>query len=280
MSEPSLHDLQRWVQSKIASSPPHQEAIAVNPWCGGSRVEAAGGGTPERLLNPQRGIAGETRLAVYAEGYVVRMREALHEVYEAIHQVLGERTFAELASAYARRYPSHESNLSLVGRHLPEFLTSWPLTQQLPFLPDLAQLEWRVSLAFHATQKPSIDPQRIASVSLDAWERTVLVFQPSVGFVSSAWPILDLWNARAQPRSAINIELVSRPQCVLIFRRALHLYCEAIDAAQALLLEQLLAGATLGAACDLLTQARQHESLPITAWFAHWMREGLIAGYV
>jgi len=260
MSELSLHDLQRWMQSKIASS----------------RAEAAGGGTPEHLLNPQRGIAGETRLAVYAEGYVVRMREALHEVYEAIYQVLGERTFADLASAYAQRYPSHESNLSLVGRHLPEFLTSWPLTQRLPFLPDLAQLEWRVSLAFHATQEHPIDSQLMASLSLDAWERTALVFQPSVGFVSSAWPILDLWNARAQPRSAINIELVSRPQCVLIFRRDLHLHCEAIDAAQTLWLEALLAGATLGAACDRLAQAHPNEMLPVTAWCAHWMREGLI----
>jgi hypothetical protein len=261
MSGPSLADLQRWVKSRVR---PTGDAPS---------------GAPLDILNPQRGTPGAERLAVYAGGYVARIRHALAEAYGAIRRVAGERAFTELARGYAERHPSRDYNLSLAGRHLPEFLEGWPLTATLPFLPDLARLEWLVRQAFHAFEEPPLDPRRFAQLPLEDWGRARLVFQPSVGLIRSAWPILDIWAARTQPRSAVDIDLVHRPQRVLVFRQQLEVRCELLDERQHAVLAGLLAGRPLGAVCEgLAAQASQGALLLVRDWFAGRVARGLIIG--
>ncbi len=263
MSAPSLAEVQRWFKARVQP--------------------AAGQVPPQRasttLLNPQRETPGEERLAVYAGGYVTRLYEALAEVYEAVHHVLGDAAFADLSHAYAQRHPSHDYNLSFAGRELPAFLNTSTLTARLAFLPDLATLEWQICMAFHAAEHSPVDPSRLNSFSLETWARTRLIFQPSVSVIASPWPILDIWQARTQPREAINIELRDRPQRVLIFRQALEVRCELLDEAQALVLGRLLAGDTLERACQKLSAQRGDHVPAVAAWFSAWLRAGLVTDY-
>jgi hypothetical protein len=255
MSQPSLAEFQRWMKSRIRPEGAWPDVAA------------------SAMLNPQRGIAPEERLAVYAGGYVARTREALAEVYEAVRQVLGEPAFAEVAQAYADRFPSHEYNLSFAGRHLPELLIDSPYTRRLPFLPDLARLEWQVCRAFHAFEEPPLDPARLAAVPPDLWGRLRLSVQPSVGLIASAWPIRDIWAARRQPRETVNIEVQGRPQRVLVFRRGFEVTCELLEEPQAAVLAALLAGRTLEEAVGGVGGAAPRD---VTEWFARWTRERLI----
>ena len=232
---------------------------------------------PPPLLAPQRGTPGVERLAVYAEGYVVRMREALSEVYEAIAHLLDAAAFQRLAFDYARAHPSREYNLSFAGRHLPDFLPRWPTTADLPFLPDLARLEWAVCDAFHAFEQPPLEAARLSSLTLEEWASVQLRFQPSVRVVSSAWPILDLWQARTAPRQEIDILLVDRPQHVLVFRQGTRVRCEQLEPQEANALSALLTGECLGGVCERLAKDAG-EAPPIGAWCARWAGAGLFAG--
>ena len=195
-------------------------------------------------------------------------------MYEAVRHVLGDQSFAALALTYATRYPSHEYNLSFAGRHLPELLAGSPYTRRLPFLPDLARLEWIVCQAFHAFEAPPMKVTHLASVPPDLWGRLRFSFQPSVGIVGSAWPIRDIWAARRQSREATDIIVEGRPQRVLVFRRGLEVTCELVDEPQAAVLSALLAGRTLEDA--VATAVSGSAPADVTGWFAHWMRERLI----
>lgn len=262
---PSLRELQRWMKRRV------QPDSMADP-----------GETP---LNPQGGAPGEERMAVYAEGYLVRIREALDETYEAVRQVLGREAFADLARDYARRHPSRDYNLSRAGRHLPAFLAEHPLTRELPFLPDLAALEWAVSGAFHAFEQPPISSAELASLSegtagqaAQGFEVARLRFQPAVRLVSSEWPILDIWEQRKRPRGEVSVDLAGRPQRVLIFRQGVHVRCESLEPAQHDLLAGLLVGRTLGEACGELAAQEGAAELPLSGWFAGWVQRGLITG--
>ena len=251
---PALRELQRWMKDRVQP---------------GRRPAELPGGTP---LNPQGGASGEERMAVYAEGYVVRIREALEEVYEAIRHVLGRDAFTGLARDYARRFPSNHYDLGHAGRRLPEFLASHPLTRELPFLPDLARLEWAVSWAFHAFEQAPLSAEELAALSPEALEGARVRFQPSVRLVSSRWPVLEIWEQRKHPREEIRVELEGRPQRVLVFREGVRVRCEALEPAQHGLLESLLAGRPLGEACADLADAEQ----ALSGWFAGWMARRLI----
>ena len=241
---------------------------------GEGAASAASEGQP--ALNPQRGVPGAERMAVYAEGYRARAEEALREVYEAIRHVVGARAFAALTRAYTQAHPSQDYNLSVIGRHLQAFLSTYPLTRDLPFLPDLARLEWAVSQAFHAQESPPLDAASLAALSPDDWHRLRLPLQPAVQVVASAWPILDIWQARQAPREAVQITVVDRPQWVLVFRRGWAVQCRLLAQDQAAVLTQLREGRTLGDVCDAL--AASGPPPPLTDWFAGWARDGLITG--
>ena len=257
MTVPSLRELQLRMKAHI------QPRVASEP-----------GEVPLQL---QRGTPGAERLAVYAAGYVARIEEALAEVYEAVRHIVGAGQFSALARAYAAARPSHDYNLSRTGRHLPDFLAAYPLTTRLPFLPDLAVLEWRVAEAFHAFHEPPAAAQDPAGWTDDDWARVRIHFQPSVSVVSSAWPVLDLWSARTQPRQTIDLQVTGRPQDVLVFRRDdLHVRCELLQAPQARLLSLLLQGQPLGAACAALAKTPAADALPAAQWFAAWRQAGLI----
>ena len=257
----NLRELQRWMKTRI-----QPDALAA-----GARVTAP-------RLNPQGGEPGEARLAVYAEGYQVRLREALAEAYEAIHHILGGDAFGALAREYARRYPSHDYNLSFAGRHLPDYLPQSSWAERLPFLPDLARLEWAVCQAFHAFEQPPIDPAQYASWSLEDWQRACVSLQPSVGVVVSNWPILDLWAARTAPREAIDIQLESRPQSVVVFRQDVRVRAECVTPLQAALIDGLRQGRTLGDVCADVAPRAPGQELPLADWFRMLTERALVVG--
>ena len=232
------------------------------------------------LLNPQGGVPGDERMDVYSNGYLARMHESLAEVYEAVRHFLGADEFIHLAEAYAFEYPSKHYNLNYAGRHLAQFLRGHALPG-FPFLADLAELEWRIWEAFHAFDAEPLGPAQLAGVAPEDWENLRLVFQPSVSILVSPWPVLDLWMARKQtPEQAQKIPLESRPQTVLIGRRADQVRCEPLETLCCDILRRLLAGQTLGQVCEEVEVSAGDELMPsVSACFTRWVQDGLIARY-
>ncbi len=221
------------------------------------------------IVLPERGTAVE-RLRVYAGGYPVRVHEALAEMFPAVAHVVGEGAFVDLVHRYVEAIPLHSYNLNDAGADLPGFLRADQLTTGLPFLPDLARLEWHVARAFHAHERATFDPTALANWSMDDWEGAALRFQPWVALVTSEWPIREIWESRETPIEDIDIDLNHRPDRVLVRRSGYSVLCESLDGAEAELLGALLEGHTLGSAVATLT-ARGGDPAPVSAWFARCM---------
>ena len=71
------------------------------------------------LLNPQAGDPGIERVGVYADGYPARIREALLEAYPAIHKILGEGAFTELAFEFAKSHDVSNHVLFTMSGRVP-----------------------------------------------------------------------------------------------------------------------------------------------------------------
>ncbi len=300
---PLLLEVERWVKSRVQPQSRSKEPPAPV--------------FSQTLLNPQGGASGEERMAVYANGYLARIRESLKEVYETVYHLLGENDFTVLSHAYAEAYHSSDYNLNFAGRHLAEFLhvilrpetagRSGEESQNgilrfaqddkalldafkpFPFLIDLVKLEWLIWEAFHAFDQKPLSPGQMAQASPEDWENARIIFQPSVGLVSSSWPILDIWRRRrteAGTDSAAgqvlrnSIDLNTCPDQnryrVLVSRKRNQVQCEFVDEIQYKLLEGFLAGRSLGAVCEELTDATDDQISSISTWFSSWVRGGLI----
>jgi putative DNA-binding protein len=220
---------------------------------------------------------GLERLQVYAGGYPVRVQEALAETYPAVAHLVGDGAFAALARRFAAAVPLHSYNLNDAGLELPAFLRSDRLTADLPFLPDLALLEWHVARAFHAYEQAPLDPATLSGWGVDEWQHAAVRFQPAVAVVTSNWPIRELWECRETPLEAIDIDLRGRADRVLIQRAGFAVVCASVDEDEAGVLGALLAGETLGVALASVGD-REDGSADVSAWFARWMAGDMITG--
>lgn len=232
----------------------------------------------EGWLRVPDSVSPTERLHVYCAGYPARVRDSLAETYTAVADLVGDDAFAALADRYAASVPLTSYNLNDAGAQLPAFLRHDRLRDERPFLPDLAELEWRVAVAFHAAERPALDPRALAW-TVEDWANAVLQFQPAVTVLSSAWPLLDLWTARDTVRDAIDIELRGRPEHIIVRRAGLIVRCESVSAHEALTLQLLLDGHQLGESVERL-EADGHDPSVVLAWFSRWTSASMIAGAV
>jgi hypothetical protein len=259
MAAPSLRDTQRWLAGVI-----------LDP----AQLDA-GGGDPTATIVADAATA-RIRLGAYTGGYPARLEEALAEGFPALRHVLGADTFHALVHRYVPHVPAGIYNLHDVGANLAAFLARDEIAREVPLCVDLARLELAVHRAFHATLAPPFDPTALAGWSVEDWDGAVVRMQPGVALVDSPWPIHDVWEARTRPRETIDIVVEGRPQRVLVYRDGWRVAAEVLGFAEAGVLEQVLAGETLGIVMTRLA-AHDVDGNAVTSWLAGWVSRGLVA---
>jgi len=216
-----------------------------------------------------------SRVAVYVQGYPARIREALRETFPAVAQILGDGSFAALADRYAKDVPADLRNLNLVGAAFPAALESDRVSDDLPFLPALAELEWAVDRCFHADLLAAFEPSVCSGWSLEEWERAKIGFQPGLALICAPWPLRELRETCQRERSEIDVDLVDRHDQVLIYRRGFEVVVESIGAAEAEAVESLQNRELLGDAIAKLAGSGA-EPGSVVGFFSRWVSLGLV----
>lgn len=227
-----------------------------------------------RWLLPADPSAAADRLGAYIGGYPARIRESLEETFPAAERVVGRDEFTSLTERYLRRGPLASYNLNDAGAGLPEFLRRDPLSIKLRFLPDLAELEWQITRAFHAQQVEPLDPKIVASWSAEEFPFVVLHFQPAAAVVVSDAPIRRIWLAARETDGPIDVCRPARWTYTLVWRAGFSVRCDAVTAGEARTLMGLMSGRMLGEVTEGLS--RRIPLARVSQWFARWMSMGLV----
>jgi hypothetical protein len=193
---------------------------------------------------PPHGSIG-ARWEIHVSGYVSRMAEALQNDYPAVHRIVGSRVFRDLARRYLGTHPSRSFDLGRAGQYLPAFLRDDTLSERLPFLPDLARLEWAIADACVA-----VDAEPLRWRQLTAFDpATILDLQlkliPGTSWIGSDYPLLDLWECRNLQDHEISIPVEGRESIVLVHRSGLAVRCRSLRPEQAMLLAIVRRGCSL-----------------------------------
>ncbi|ARE39309.1 hypothetical protein RGUI_1168 [Rhodovulum sp. P5] len=176
------------------------------------------------LLDPARavppgltgfgGMQAGKRFDVYRNNVVGGLIDALEAGFPVVHALVGPDFFKAMAGEFVRRHPPQSPRLMLYGADLPEFLTNFPPVQSLPYLPDIARLEYGLRESYHAADADPVDPQTLAAVPPDRLPDLRLRFVPSMRVIRSDWPIADIWRAHhggPHPKPGAQESLIARP---------------------------------------------------------------------
>jgi hypothetical protein len=121
-----------------------------------------------------------------------------------------ERFFDYAANAYILRDPPKEARLAVYGKTFAAFLAEFPACRHAPILAEMARLEWAVHEALVSDE---YKPLPASAFRGEASAAQCAVLQPSLRFVLSRWPLLDLWSGRARtdvilPRKATRLAIM------------------------------------------------------------------------
>jgi hypothetical protein len=256
----------------------------------------------EGLVRASGRLAAVERVDVYANMYFFRILEVLADEFAKIVTLIGAGAFHNLITDYLLAHrPAHPS-LREVGARLPGYLATHPLTEDRPWLSELARLE---RLRFELFDGPDAE-----ALTLD-WVRALppaslpdlaLRAVPCLATLSTKFAIAPLWRAledaragakRPEDRSAEDRPAEDRPATldagvpppgsrgtILIWRKDLTVFHRALDADEIVCLPLLQAGTTFAAICErALADAADTETAARRAFelLARWIDDGVLA---
>jgi hypothetical protein len=160
------------------------------------------------------------RLDIYRNTIFFALTRALRLAFPAVELLVGGEFFASAADAFIREYLPRAAYLDLYGGEFPDFLSRFPPAISLPYLADVARLEWAVNRALHAPDETPLDLSRLAALVPDDQGRVSFRVHPSVSLLRSDFPVDDFWRAvlNSDDQALADLDFTSGPAFLLIER--------------------------------------------------------------
>ena len=151
-------------------------------------------------------LSSARRLEVYRHNVFTNLRGALGDIFPVVKRIVGDAFFLHAADQFIHATPSPSGDLNQFGREWPAFLADYWHAAELPYLADVARLEWAWHECFHAAEAAPLDLGRLAAVAPEAHGALQFRLHPAVRLLNSAFPVLRIWQVN-QPEFAGDMEI-------------------------------------------------------------------------
>jgi hypothetical protein len=195
-------------------------------------------------LDPSDGRASE-RLALYRGNVVAAREKALANAFPVVRALVGAEFFSGLARAYGQAHPSRSGDLNRFGEHFPAFVRDFEHTQTLPYLGDVAALEWAVHTAHYAADAAPLPREAIAALPADQLLAARFSVHPACAWIVSAYPVAGIWLAHQPGSTQALPETLDRREWALVTRPRWRVEVLASSAGEIAALAQVQSGADM-----------------------------------
>jgi hypothetical protein len=223
------------------------------------------------------GIAAVARLDLYRHHVLTTLTTALRATFPVVGRLVDERFFGYAADRYIRVAPPDGPCLSEYGETFADFLAAFPPCASLPYLPDVARLEWAMARALDAADEPPLGAETLRACGPESAGGLGFRLDPSLALLASPWPIDAIWHAN-QPgaNEGTAVDLRAGGVTLEIRRLGDDVVFRALAPAVHSFRRALAAGERLGDATErALALERQFD---LSQALADLVEEGLITG--
>ncbi len=222
-------------------------------------------GPSESSALPGLDSDAKARLSIYRNTCRSVLANALRLTYPAVQRLVGKEFFEGAAHQFIEEEPygvPHSAWLNEYGESFAAFLASFPAAQGVPYLADVARLEWAVNKAIHAPDSQALDVERLR-IGLRAPADVRFVSHRSVSLLTLQFPVDVIWRAvlACDEVALRRVDLSDGPVWLLIERGGGGAQVRRLAEPAWRFTARLCAGEPLHAALDELTSRPElHES--------------------
>lgn len=197
------------------------------------------------------------RFDVYRNNRAMSLIDSLRSTYPAVCKLTGEAFFGAAARSYIDRYPPPGPVMAEFGSEFSAHLQTLPNSEKVPYLADVAKLEWRWLQCYHSADAAVLELSALAQLSGDEITDVSLVCHPALFAMKSAWPIGSIWTVCTQGEqttvSAASVDM-KQAECVVITRPGIQVLTNIVPEPGWVFLNALQTGSSIGDAAELALQ--------------------------
>lgn len=159
------------------------------------------------------------RLGIHRHHVLDSLALALAATFPTVQAVVGADFFRGLARAFIGRSLPLQPVLAEYGADFPAFIAGQESDHGLPYLADVARLDWALNLAFHASTSDRLIAADLAALPADRLPVLRLALAPGAALVGSSYPLDRIWEASQPGAAADPVDLTSGGVHLLVLRR-------------------------------------------------------------
>ncbi len=207
---------------------------------------------------------------------------SLASVYPVLVQLLGDESFAAFARAFWHAYPPQRGDLAHWGGALADFTDASSQLVDVPYLADVARVEWALHQAATA---PDADADLATLHHLMEQDPAVLHLRlaPGLKVVASGWPVVSLVNAHIDSAGQTpNLTRASErlqngtAETALIWRQGFKPQVREALTGEASFVIALQTGHPLGEALSVVCSTTDPDTFDFALWLPQAVSTGLL----
>ena len=215
---------------------------------------------------------GAARLGIHRHHVLDSLASALAATFPTVQAVVGVDYFRGLARAFIGGSLPVQPVLTEYGADFPAFVAGHYVSRGLPYLADVARLDWALNLAFHAPAGDRLVAADLATVPADRLPALRLALAPGTALVGSPYPLDRIWRAAQPGAPADPVDLASGGVHLLVLRRPDDTAFVALSAGEATFARGIAEGLSLEEAAG-----RPDSGFDLSAAFARLLGLGVLA---
>ena len=216
----------------------------------------------------------ETRFNVYRNNVHASLSAAVAARFPVVARLVGDEFFRAMALVFIDRHPPRSPVLAEYGDEFPAFLEAFEPVAALPYLPDVARLEWLRNRAYHAADEEALEISALASIDAEKLWDTRLLLHSAAGCVLSGHAIVSIWATNTLDESVKEVA-IDVAEAALVTRPGLEVLVTPLSAAAGVLVDALGRGLSLG---DAVPTAQSAGALDLSQALAALFQAGAVAG--
>lgn len=204
-------------------------------------------------LRVPAGINPAHRFTVHRNNAVAALVDALASAFPVTQALVGQDFFRAMARERVRVDPPRSPVINDYGAGFAAYIAGFTPVAGLPYLADVARLEYLRVQAFHAADAEPLDvaayhallatPERIAA--------TRVVLHPACAWLQSRYAVHSIWNAHQGIDDLADANLgavhLDTPESVLVTRPRMQVLVDLLPYGATAWLDALQGGVSLGA---------------------------------
>lgn len=165
-------------------------------------------------------MSAEARLRVYRHHVAHSLGRALAATFATVHALVGEVFFRGMAQGFIGQRLPTQPMLAEYGADFPAFVAGYEPAASLPYLADVARLDWALNVAFHSPAGRRLAATDLAGIAAERLPVLSLAVPDGATLIGSRYPLDCIWNAAQPGASADTVDLGDGRADLLVLRRS------------------------------------------------------------